>query len=237
MQMPCNHRRKTVTKYSLEDLKKAIDDVQIIKLTIGKAAETYDVPKTAISDHHHLKMPVIKLPRAGRKILFTDEQEAELQFALYAQERLPVKDRAPLFPVSLPSEYEKSGHSGILALDALIRCSVYMPRNFKRRTVTKYSLEGLKKAIDDVQTNKLTIGKAAETYNVPKTTIFDHLKMPVIKLPRAGRKILFTDEQETELVDYIIKYNQLHYGLTIKKFTELRTNMLSRTRFLTISTE
>ncbi|KAK9886620.1 hypothetical protein WA026_017543 [Henosepilachna vigintioctopunctata] len=111
-----------------------------------------------------------------------------------------------------------------------------MPRNYKRKTVTKYSLEDLKKAIDDVKTNKLSIGKAAEIYNVPKTTIFDHLKKPVIKLPRAGRKILFTEDQEAELVDYIVKCSKLYYGLTIKKFAKLHTNMLRRINFLTIST-
>ncbi|KAF9803928.1 hypothetical protein SFRURICE_000466 [Spodoptera frugiperda] len=46
-----------------------------------------------------------------------------------------------------------------------------MPRNYKRKTETKYSLEDLKKAIVDVQTKKLSIGRAANTC-VPKTTIY-----------------------------------------------------------------
>ncbi|KAF9787543.1 hypothetical protein SFRURICE_001595 [Spodoptera frugiperda] len=48
---------------------------------------------------------------------------------------------------------------------------VKMPRNYKRKTETKYSLEDLKKAIVDVQTKKLSIGRAANTC-VPKTTIY-----------------------------------------------------------------
>ncbi|CAH2218129.1 jg1081 [Pararge aegeria aegeria] len=80
-----------------------------------------------------------------------------------------------------------------------------MPRNYKRNTEPRYSLDDLKKAIDDVKTKKLSIGRAAETYNVPKTTINDRLKKAVIKQPRSGRKPLFTEEQETQLVDYIIK--------------------------------
>ncbi|KAF9824027.1 hypothetical protein SFRURICE_020293 [Spodoptera frugiperda] len=46
-----------------------------------------------------------------------------------------------------------------------------MPRNYKRKTESKYSLEDLKKAIIDVQTKKLSIGRAANTC-VPKTTIY-----------------------------------------------------------------
>lgn len=96
-----------------------------------------------------------------------------------------------------------------------------MPRTYKRKTELKYSLEDLKKAIDDVKTKKLTLGKAAEAFNIPKTTIFDYLKKKVIKQPRSGRKPLFTDDQETQLVDYIIKCSKLYYGLTIKKIRQI----------------
>lgn len=37
-----------------------------------------------------------------------------------------------------------------------------------------YKLEDLQKAVGDVKTKKLSIGKAAKTYSVPKTTIFDY---------------------------------------------------------------
>ncbi|KAF9813849.1 hypothetical protein SFRURICE_008004, partial [Spodoptera frugiperda] len=46
-----------------------------------------------------------------------------------------------------------------------------MPRNYKRKTETEYSLEDPKKVIVDVQTKKLSIGRAANTC-VPKTTIY-----------------------------------------------------------------
>lgn len=105
-----------------------------------------------------------------------------------------------------------------------------MPRNYKRKTETKYSLEDLKKAIVDVQTKKLSIGRAANTYNVPKTTIYDYLKKAPIKLPRTGRKPLFTDQQEKELVDYIIKCSKLYYGLTIKKIRQIAYQYAEKNR-------
>ncbi|KAF9795986.1 hypothetical protein SFRURICE_010083 [Spodoptera frugiperda] len=54
---------------------------------------------------------------------------------------------------------------------SVFRAEAPMPRNYKRKTETKYSLEDLKKAIVDVQTKKLSIGRAANTC-VPKTTIY-----------------------------------------------------------------
>ena len=96
-----------------------------------------------------------------------------------------------------------------------------MPRKYIRKTEAKYKLEDLQKAVEDVKTKKLSIGKAAETYSVPKTTIFDHLKKPVIKQPRIGRKLLFSDQQELELVDNIIKCSKLFYGLTITKTRQI----------------
>ncbi|KAF2880427.1 hypothetical protein ILUMI_25761 [Ignelater luminosus] len=104
---------------------------------------------------------------------------------------------------------------------------VKMPRNYIR-TETKYKLEDLQKGVEDVKTKRLTIGKAAETYSVPKTTIFDHLKKAVIKQPRTGRKPLFTDEQELELVDYIIKCSKLYYGLTIRRIRRIAFQLAER---------
>lgn len=99
-----------------------------------------------------------------------------------------------------------------------------MPCNYKRKTKTNYSLEDLKSAIDDVKSKKLSMDRAAETYNILKTILFDHLKKEVPKQPRSGRKPLFIDEQKMQLVDYIIKYSKLYCGLIIKQFAKLRTN-------------
>lgn len=92
-----------------------------------------------------------------------------------------------------------------------------MSRNNIRKTETKYKLEDIQIAVVDIKTKKLSLGKVAETYSVSKTTILDHLNRTVIKQPRTGRKPLFSDEQELKLLDYIIKFSNLFYGLTIKK--------------------
>ncbi|KAK9739092.1 CENP-B N-terminal DNA-binding domain [Popillia japonica] len=80
-----------------------------------------------------------------------------------------------------------------------------MPRYYQRKTETRYRLEDLKKAIQDVNNKTLSLGKAATTYSVPKSTIHDHLKKEVIKEPKTRRKAIFSDEQERELEEHIIK--------------------------------
>ena len=103
-----------------------------------------------------------------------------------------------------------------------------MPRNYQRKTETKYKFNNLKNSIQDVKNKKLSLGKAATIYSVPKSTIHDYLKKEVMKEPKTERKTLFSEEQERELEDYITKCSKLFYGLSIEtvrkiafKFTEV----------------
>lgn len=91
-----------------------------------------------------------------------------------------------------------------------------MPRTYIRKTIQKYSIEDVKKAVNDVKTKKLSLSKAAETYNVPKSTLCDYLKKKVIKLPNFGRNRIFSDDQETQLVNYITEYIKQYHGITLK---------------------
>lgn len=91
-----------------------------------------------------------------------------------------------------------------------------MPRNYKRKTETKYKLQDLEKAVQEVKNKTLSLGKAAIAYDVPKSTIYDHLNKDVIKMPQTGRKAIFTKEQEKELEEHILKCSRLFYGLTME---------------------
>lgn len=96
-----------------------------------------------------------------------------------------------------------------------------MARTYKRKTVTKYKIEDLKKAVKEVVKGTLTLGKAALKYNVPKTTIFDQLNKTTVIEPKAGIKTLFSVEQERELEEYILKCCRLFYGLTVDKIRKI----------------
>ncbi|CAH0723909.1 unnamed protein product, partial [Brenthis ino] len=75
-----------------------------------------------------------------------------------------------------------------------------IPRNYQRKTEIKYKLEDLERAFQAVNSKTLTLGKAASIYSVPKITIYDYLKKDAIKTPNTGRKDIFSEEQEKELV-------------------------------------
>ncbi|XP_046745658.1 MFS-type transporter clz9-like [Diprion similis] len=93
------------------------------------------------------------------------------------------------------------------------RSCLKMARHYQRKTETKYKLVDLEKAVEAVKNKTLSLGKAAITYSVPKSTIHDYLKKKTIKTPKAGRKAIFSQEQEVELEDHILKcWKEWFYG-------------------------
>lgn len=80
----------------------------------------------------------------------------------------------------------------------------------------KYRLEDLQKAMEDLKNRTLSLGKAAITYSVPKTTIFDYLKKIFVKQPKCRRKCILSAAQEKELEEHIVKCSKRFYGLRIE---------------------
>lgn len=74
--MARNYKRKTETKYQIENLRHAVADVQSKKLTLGQAATKYSVPKTTL--FKQLKQNKFKEPKKGRHCVFNKEQEDQL---------------------------------------------------------------------------------------------------------------------------------------------------------------
>lgn len=68
---------------------------------------------------------------------------------------------------------------------------------------THYSSENLQAAIQAVEDNILTIGIAAETYDVPKTTLWRKLRNKNCTQEKAGRPTLFTPAEETCFIKHI----------------------------------
>lgn len=91
-----------------------------------------------------------------------------------------------------------------------------MPRHYQRKTETKYKLVDLEKAVEAVKNKKLSLGKAATTYSVPKSTIHDYIQKETIKTPKTGRKAIFSKGQEAELEKHILNCCKQFYGLTIE---------------------
>lgn len=98
-----------------------------------------------------------------------------------------------------------------------------MPRNYVRKTTrSTWTEEALIRAVRAIKENKCSIRKAAKLFNVPYATLHDRLnnRYPSEKI-KLGRKSVFSQEQEAELRDYILKLANMYYGLTPKKIKQI----------------
>lgn len=89
-----------------------------------------------------------------------------------------------------------------------------MPRKYIRKTETRYTMEDLRRAVEEVKQRRLTLGKAAAQFSVPKTTLFKQLRGAVVNSPKKGRNAVFNYEQEKQLETYIIECCKSFYAIT-----------------------
>lgn len=92
-----------------------------------------------------------------------------------------------------------------------------MVRNYlKKRPVPSWTEEDMTKALEMINRNEISARKASERFGIPKSCILrrknNHL-MP--KTPRNDHfKQVFTQQQETELVEHILDLERRFYGIT-----------------------
>lgn len=96
-----------------------------------------------------------------------------------------------------------------------------MPRHYVRKTTPTYKIEDLRRAIQDVRSKQLTLGKAAIKYSVPKTTLHKQVKQEVFKKPKKGRYTVFNKNQEDQLEKYILDCCESFYGITPKSLRKI----------------
>ncbi|KAF2887785.1 hypothetical protein ILUMI_18388 [Ignelater luminosus] len=94
-----------------------------------------------------------------------------------------------------------------------------MPRHYERKTTPRYEIEDLRRAIQDVRSKQLSLGKAAIKYSVPETTLFKQVNPEVFKeqkksrypgiTPKSLRKIAFTFAEANKLKHTFNKKSQL----------------------------
>lgn len=90
-----------------------------------------------------------------------------------------------------------------------------MPRNYNRTTtILSYTAEDLQKALDAIRSNGRKIREVGRCFKIPESTLRKKLLENDLKLPRLGRKTIFTRDTEIELKEYILLLSKLFYGLT-----------------------
>ncbi|XP_043463100.1 uncharacterized protein LOC122499088 [Leptopilina heterotoma] len=83
----------------------------------------------------------------------------------------------------------------------------------KSRKYCYYSESTIQKALSEVKRNKLSIRKASEKYNVPKSTLSDHLKIQNVK--KFGRPTAISVEDEKYLLDSLLLCSEWGFPMKI----------------------
>lgn len=108
-----------------------------------------------------------------------------------------------------------------------------MPRTYKRKTEKKYTLETLKIAVREIKEKKISFRQAEEKYNIPRATLFDQVRKYEsgdITDPKRGKKPVFSESQEQELVQYILEACRNYYGVTIPTLRKIAYDFATANR-------
>ncbi|CAK1581201.1 unnamed protein product [Parnassius mnemosyne] len=109
-----------------------------------------------------------------------------------------------------------------------------MVRSYKRKTTPTYDLETLKKAVDEVKTDKINSYQAAKKYNIPRMTICDRVnnKKGIVKESR-GPPTVIDRENELKLANGLRVMEKYGFGLTSKETLDLVAVHVSENNYKT----
>ena len=88
-----------------------------------------------------------------------------------------------------------------------------MVRTYKRKTTTKYSEKDLVAAVKAVKEDGVKLLVAARKFNVPRSTLFDHVKDLHPKIG-AGTLTILTPQEEKEIAVILQVLQKIGFGLT-----------------------
>jgi len=97
----------------------------------------------------------------------------------------------------------------------------------------QWSREKLTRACDDVRQGKLSIRRAELAYNIPKSTIQDHVSGHVADGVNPGHRKYLTESEEVYLVSFLIKCSDIGYARSRKQILCLVESYLQDVKGLT----
>ena len=102
------------------------------------------------------------------------------------------------------------------------------PVNNRPKKLRQWSKESMAKALDAVASGKMGVNRAAIEYNVPCTSLKDQVAGRVPDGCNMGPKWYLTYEEESELVEFIIKCSKMGYGKTRQDMMKLVESCLAK---------
>lgn len=92
----------------------------------------------------------------------------------------------------------------------------------RKKPPVKYSKETLKTAIEAVKNHEVTLYRASKTYNIPKATLFKHVKgQRGVKSSTMGRPTTIPYEEERNIAESIKLMEKWGFGLSKKELLSL----------------
>lgn len=90
-----------------------------------------------------------------------------------------------------------------------------MPRKYNKKRQQNYSKEDLAAAIEDVKGGTVSLNSSAKKYNIPKSTLSEHLNNK--HTLAHGRPTRLTREEENEIAQTCLMFSEWGYGLGKKE--------------------
>lgn len=130
-----------------------------------------------------------------------------------------------LHPVGYWLSYLHCEHvNKVIVLSILIKCS-----DTSRGKYKCWSEATMTAATRAVTQENVSVRKASETYNVPRSTLSDRVSGRVLPGAKSGPPKVLTDEEEEELVSFLSRLSDIGYPKTRKQVVDL-VNHIAITR-------
>lgn len=107
-------------------------------------------------------------------------------------------------------------------------------RQMKGERRRNYDLSSLRAAVFKVKNENWSVYKASKEYGIPWTTLKTHVSnenedSSTMDLPKLGRPFTFPKDIECKLVSYIIKMQEIGFGLTVTDIKHISYSLAVRT--------
>ena len=94
------------------------------------------------------------------------------------------------------------------------RDSTLQPANNRPKKLRQWNEDSMRRAYEAVTNKEMGVNRAALEFKVPRTTLKDRVSLRVIHGCNMGPKPYLTQEEEKELVDFVLNCSKLGYGKT-----------------------
>ena len=99
-------------------------------------------------------------------------------------------------------------------LSACTQLRSYLPHCQPPKKLCSWYDNSMQMAIDAVKSSRKGVNRAALEFGVPRTILKDRITGKVVHGTKSGPKPYLTQQEEKELVDFLVRCSKMGYGKT-----------------------